>query len=179
KENVATRRNIGLASSYNAPITKWWSTSLYAIVFNNHFEGIVNGKELEADITSFMANMSQRFTFKKGWAAEITGFYRSRAQEGGLIIADPMGVVSFGASKQILKNKGTLKLNVSDPFWIQRFRGSTQFDNMDVQIKSQWDNRRVGLSFSYRFSKGQNIQQRRRSGSALEEQNRIGGGNQQ
>jgi hypothetical protein len=50
---------------------------------------------------------------------------------------------------------------------------------MDVQIKSQWDNRRVGLSFSYRFSKGQNIQQRRRTGSAVEEQNRIGGGNQQ
>jgi len=38
----------------------------------------------------------------------------------------------------------------------------------------------VGLTFTYRFSKGQNVQpQSRRTSSAQEEQNRVGGGNNQ
>jgi outer membrane receptor protein involved in Fe transport len=179
KDNIAKRRNIGLAVSYNAPINKWWMTSLYFNGFNNHFEGFIGAIPLNVDVTSFMANMSQRFTFPKGWTAEVSGFYRSKSQEGGLIIADPMGVVNFGASKTVLKNKGTIKLNVSDPFYIQKFHGYTRFDDLDVDISSKWDNRRVGLSFSYRFSKGQSVQQRRRAAASQEEQNRVGAGQQQ
>ena len=33
KENVAKRTNIGIAVSYNAPLTKWWTTSFYVNVF--------------------------------------------------------------------------------------------------------------------------------------------------
>jgi outer membrane receptor protein involved in Fe transport len=179
KENVAKRRSIGIATSYNAPINKWWATSLYVNAFNNHFEGFVNNRPLSVDVTSYMANMSQRFTFPKGWTAEVNGFYRSKSQEGGLIVADPMGVVSFGASKTVLKNKGTIKLNVSDPFYIQKFHGYTKFGEIDADIRSNWDNRRVGLSFSYRFSKGQNVTQRQRKTASQDEQNRVGGGQQQ
>jgi hypothetical protein len=179
KENIATRRSLGVALSYNAPLTKWWMTSFYFNGFNNHFEGFVNGLPLSVDVTSMMANMSQRFTFPKGWGAEVSGFYRSKSQEGGLIVAEPMGVLNFGASKTVLKNKGTLKLNVSDPFYLQKFHGYTKFGPIDADIKSQWDNRRVGLSFSYRFSKGQNVQQRRRAAASQDEQNRVGGGGQQ
>jgi hypothetical protein len=179
KENIATRRSVGIAVSYNAPVTKWWMTSLYVNGFNNHFNGFVNGRSLSVDVTSFMANMSQRFTFSKGWGAEVNGFYRSKSQEGGLIVADPMGVLSFGASKTVLKNKGTIKLNVSDPFYLQKFHGYTKFGEIDADISSRWDNRRVGLSFSYRFSKGQKVQQQRRSSASQEEQNRAGAGQQQ
>ena len=90
-----------------------------------------------------------------------------------------MGVVSFGASKQVLKSKGTLKLNVIDPFYIQKFRGVTQFGDIDTQVQSQWDNRRVSFNFTYRFGKMQNNAPRRKAASSQEEQNRVGGGQQQ
>ena len=181
KENIARRRNVGIAFSYNAPVTKWWTTSFFANVFNNKFDGFVNNHPLNVDITSGMANMNNQLRFPKGWGGEVSGFYRMKMQDGGLIVAMPMGVVSFGVSKQVLKSKGTIRLNISDPFYIQKFKGYTKFGEIDADIRSEWDNRRVGLNFSYRFGKMQNgnAAPRRRSGSAQEEQQRVGGGQQQ
>ncbi|MBL7740204.1 MAG: TonB-dependent receptor [Chitinophagaceae bacterium] len=180
KENVAKRTNIGLSINYNRPLTKWWTIGAFANVFNNHFEGFVNNQELEADIATYMINMNHQFKFNKGWGAEVSGFYRSKILASGLIIAEPMGVISFGGSKQVLKGKGSIRLNLTDPFWIQYFRGYTKFGNIDTRITSRWDNRRYTITFTWRFSKGQNQPQtRRRAGSAQDEQNRIGQGGQQ
>lgn len=179
KENIATRRNIGVAVSYNASVTKWWSTSVYGNLFNTHFEGVVNNAPLDASITSFMGNTSQQFRFAKTWTAEVNGFFRTPMQEGGIIISKPMGVVSFGFGKQIIKGKGTLRLNISDPFRFQQFKGDIKFDNINMQMRSLNDVRRVGLNFSYRFAKGQNVQQQKKKASASQdEQNRVGGGQQ-
>ncbi|RYZ00735.1 MAG: TonB-dependent receptor [Chitinophagaceae bacterium] len=179
KENIASRRNIGIAVSLNMSVKKWWFTSVYVNAYNNQFNGIVNGKPLDVEMTSWMANTSQQFRFNKGWSTEVSGFYRSTTQDAGIIVARPMGVVSFGVSKTILKNMGTIKLSISDPFYIQKFSGYTKFDNINADIRSAWDNRRVGISFNWRFSKGESApQQKRRSSSAQDEQNRVGGGQQ-
>ncbi|TDH20669.1 TonB-dependent receptor [Segetibacter sp. 3557_3] len=177
KENVAKRRTLGLAVSYNAPVTKWWTTSVFVNVNNNHYQGLVNNLPLDVSLTSLMANSSQQFRFAKTWTAEVTGFYRTRSQETGMFLIEPMGVVSFGFGKQLLKNKASLKLSVTDPFYIQRTTVIIDYGNIDAVVYNRWDNRRVGLTFTYRFSKGENIQQRRKSSSAQEEQNRVGGSN--
>jgi hypothetical protein len=180
KENVAKRQTLGLSVSYNAPVTKWWTTSVYMNVNNSHYEGIVNNRQLDVTLTSFMGNTSQQFRFAKTWSAEVNGFYRTSAQETGMFLIRPMGVVSFGFGKQILNNKASLKLNVYDPFYIQKARVIIYYGNIDAEVMNRWDNRRVGLNFTYRFSKGQNTQsQNRRTSSAQEEQNRVGGGNGQ
>ncbi len=178
KENVAKRQTLGLSVSYNAPITKWWTTSIFLNVNNSHYEGIVNMAPLDVSLTSFMGNASQQFKFAKTWSAEVNGFYRTSAQETGLFLIRPMGVVSFGFGKQIFQNKGSLKLNIYDPFYIQQARVVIKHENIDAYVINRWDNRRVGINFTYRFSKGQNVQQRRRSSSAQEEQNRVGGNGQ-
>ena len=179
KENIASRMNVGLSVNYNKQLKKWWTASVFVNTFNNHFEGIVNNKPLSVDVTTFMFNANNQLKFNKGWGAEVSGFYRTKILASGIIVARPMGVISFGVSKQILKTKGTLRLNISDPFYIQKFRGYTLFDNIDARIRSRWDNRRLGLTFSYRFSKGQNVQASRRNNASQEEQNRVGGGGQQ
>jgi hypothetical protein len=180
KENIAASRNIGLAVSVNLQLKKWWFLNAYVNGYNNHFSGIVNNEPLDVSMTAWMANMSNQFRLNKGWTLEMNGFYRSTTQDAGIIVARPMGVVSFGVSKSILKNMGTIKLNLNDPFYIQKFRGYTKFHDIDMDIKSQWDNRRVGISFNWRFSKGQSApQQRKRTSSAQDEQNRVGGGSPQ
>ncbi len=180
KENIAKRRNIGLSISYNKPVTKYWTVSLFTNAFNNRFEGMVNNKYLQAELSTVMLNMSNQFKFKKGWSAEISGWFRTQSLESGLILAEPMGMFSLGGSKQVLKNKGTIRLNIRDPFWLQKFRGKTQFDNIDVRIQSKWDNRQVSLGFTYRFGKNQNNvpQSRRKTSGSQEEQNRVGANSQ-
>lgn len=180
KENVAKRQTLGLSVSYNAPVTKWWTSSVFLNVNNSHYEGLVNNSYLDVSLTSFMGNASQQFRFAKTWSAEVNGFYRTSAQETGMFLIRPMGVVSFGLGKQLMQNKASLKLNIYDPFYIQQARVIIDYENIDAVVNNKWDNRRVGLTFTYRFSKGQNSQpQRRRASSAQEEQNRVGGGNGQ
>ena len=85
-----------------------------------------------------------------------------------------MGVFSFGGGKQILKGKGSVRVNIRDPFWIQKFRGYTELDPFAAQIRSKWDNRRCIVTFNYRF--GKNLQQantRRRNAASQDEQNRV------
>lgn len=174
KENVATLRNMGLAISYNAPITKWWTTSLYGNLYNNRYKGLINNKMLQQDVTAYSFNMNQQFRFAKTWGAELSGWYNSRNLITSMFVLDQMYMMSFGASKQILKTKGSIKLSVIDPFRWQKVRVTAEHGDIDVLVNNRWDNRRVGLTFTYRFSKGENVQQSRRNGGAQEEANRIG-----
>jgi outer membrane receptor protein involved in Fe transport len=175
--NIATQRQIGLAVNSSNQITKWWTSNVYANVSNNHFEGMVNNNFVSLDATMFMINGSQQFKFAKTWGAELSGFYRTGGVEGVLLFK-PMGMVSMGVSKQVLKNKGSVKLNVRDIFFTQRFSASSKYGNVDVAFQNQNDSRVVSLSFSYRFSKGKvNGGPKRRTGGADEESNRVGTGN--
>ena len=171
--NIANQQQIGLSVSAGFPINKWWTTNIYLYGFYNEFEGPINGNQVKLSAPSFMGNMQNIFKFKKGWGAELSAFYRSPTQEG-VISARSMGQISFAGSKTIMKGKGSLRLNVRDPFDLQMFRGSSQYGNVDVTINNQWDNRTVYASFTYRFGKPMQGQQpRRKNGGASEEQNRI------
>lgn len=174
-ENVAKFRNIGISVTAPVPVTKWWNMNLFTNVYNNNYDFYINGKRLEVSFTSFMVNMTQSFTFKNGFTAEVSGFYRAKGVDQ-LTINDPMYVISFGAQKQIMKGKGTLRLNLRDPFWIQRYGGVTQYESVDTRIRNRWDNRQVTITFTYRFGKTtQQNQNRRRNSASQEEQNRVGG----
>lgn len=182
-DNVARFKNIGLA--INAPFTvvKNWNVNLFVNVFNNRYEGVYfnsfTGKNDPIDIsyTSALVNVSNTFSFKKGWSGEVSGFYRGKTIEQ-LTIADPMYFMNLGVQKTVIKGKGTLRLNVRDPFHWQQFKGRTLYSDIDVKIFNRWDNRNITATFSYRFGKTSIAQARKRNTGASEEQNRAGGAQQ-
>lgn len=175
--NIASQKQVGLAVNASNQVTKWWTSNIYANISYNHYEGIVNNNFVSLDATTYMINGSQQFKFAKTWGAELSGFYRSGGVDG-VIVFKPMGMLSAGISKQVLKNKGSVKLNVRDIFFTQRFSASSQYGNVDAAFQNQNDSRVISLSFSYRFSKGKmNGGPKRRTGGADEELNRVGTGN--
>lgn len=177
-DNVAKFRNIGIAITAPVPVTKWWTSNIFVNVFNNHYEGVYENKPLDLAYTSFMINVTQTFTVKPGFTLEMTGFYRAKGVNQ-LNIDEPMYVVSFGGQKQVLKGKGTVRLNLRDPFWIQRYKGKTEYDIVDSRVQNKWDNRQVTATFTYRFGKnGQQNSPRRRNSASQDEQNRVGQGGQ-
>ena len=95
------------------------------------------------------------------------------------ILAEPMGMFSFGGGKKIIKGKGSVKLSIRDPFYLAHFKGSTDLQQGLTQITSYWDNRRAIITFTYRFGNN-NGPQMHHSNAAEDEQNRIktGGGQQ-
>ncbi|HSK13086.1 MAG TPA: TonB-dependent receptor [Phnomibacter sp.] len=171
--NIAKQQQIGLAISAGFPVTKWWTANVFLNGFYNEFEGPINGNHVELSAPGFMGNMQNMLKFNKGWGAEVSAFYRSRTQEG-VFTSQSMGQISFAGSKNVMKGKGTIRLNVRDPFDLQMFRGSSRYGNVDVRIRNQWDNRTVYASFTYRFGKPiQGPQARRKNSGASDEQNRV------
>jgi outer membrane receptor protein involved in Fe transport len=179
KENIASNKNIGLSVNYNKKLTKWWSINLFGNVFNNHYKGVIDNENIDVSVTAFNGNFSNQFTFNKGWTAELSGFYNSENLISSAILAEGRGMFSLGGGKQILKTKGTIKINVRDPLYIMRFNGTTDLNKGVTQIHTAWDNRRLIFTFTYRFGKTSGQQPRRRSSGADDEQNRVNRGGQQ
>ena len=179
-DNVARLKNIGVA--VNTPFTpvKGWSVNLFVNVFNNRYEGVYynsytnKNDPIDISYTSALVNVSNNFSFKKGWSAELSGWYRGKTIEQ-LTIAEPMYFMTLGAQKLVMKGKGTVRLNIRDPFHWQQFKGRTLYSDIDVKIFNRWDNRNITATFSYRFGKSSVAQARRRTSGVTEEQNRAGG----
>jgi hypothetical protein len=176
--NIAGMRQYGIAVSANSPITKWWTNSIYVNVFNNRFTGLVDGTPIAVEATTVALNGSQQFKFSKTWSGEVSGFYRSPGIEG-VVALRSMGMLSLGVSKQILKNQGTLRLNIRDILYTQQTSATAQYGNVDARFQETRDSRVVNLGFTYRFSKGKmnGGSKKRTNGSAGDEQSRVGGGN--
>jgi hypothetical protein len=175
KQNLATSRNIGASITITKPVTKFWTLTFFTNVYNNYFKGEINGAPVDVDFTAFSSNLNNQFKFSKGWSGELSGFFRSKGIESGILKTQAMGSFSFGAAKQIMKTKGTLRLSVRDPFLTQRFKGSSDFNNTSFNLRSLNDSRQVSVAFAYRFGKNQNnVPQRKRTSASQDEQNRVG-----
>ena len=89
----------------------------------------------------------------------------------------PMGQMNIGLAKNnLLKWKPSLRLNARDPFSWMRFRGLTQYGNVDISIRNRFDSRQYGVNFTYRFGKQLGQQSRRRNSATEDEQRRVGAG---
>lgn len=172
RENLATRQNYGVSVNIPAPIKKWWFLNINSGYNVNRFEGRYLNTDLILNVPQFSANVQNRFTLPKDVSAEISGFYISQIQQG-LILSEPMYGVNLGISKQMLDRRLTLRLNAQDIFFTQKFRGYQKYENLDIKILGFNDSRQVRFTASYRFGNQKVQGERRRSGGASDEQNRI------
>ena len=64
-------------------------------------------------------------------------------------------------SKDILKEKASISLNVSDLFNSMKRRSTTRTDNIESYSEFQWRQRQIMLTFQYRFNQQKNQRQQR------------------
>ena len=178
-DNVAKMKNMGIGITAPFKPAKWWNMNVFVNVFNNHYTGVYynsfkkSNDPIDIQYTSFLVNMSNNLTFKNGWGAELSGFYRGKGVDG-LTVSEPMYFMTIGGQKTVLKGKGTIRANFRDPFHWQKFSGYTRYSDIDVRVRNRWTNRNINVTFSYRFGKNTVQQARRRSTGANEEESRAG-----
>jgi hypothetical protein len=171
--NIGRMTNAGISMNVQKSVTKWWTSMIYSNYNYRKFNGLVNNEMVEVEAGNFVTNINNQFKFSKGWSAEISGWYRTKGIEGQIII-EPMGACNVGIGKQVLKNKGTLKLNVRDIFYTQVAKGQINFESTEASFQNYRDSRVVNVTFSYRFGKPMNGgNSQRKKGGANEEQNRV------
>ena len=174
KANIAKQRQYGIAINMGGQIKKWWSGNVYANVYNNLFEGIVNGDQINISATSGQFNVSNQFKFGKTWGAELSGFYRTGGVDGVFRIKG-FGMMNMGISKQVLKGKGSVRFNIRDVLYSQKIKGDIKYSNIDASFQQVRDSRQVSLGFTYRFNKGKvnGGGQKSKTGGASDERNRV------
>jgi iron complex outermembrane recepter protein len=173
KLNIANRQQFGISVSASVPVKKWWTSNIWANVYNNRYKGIVNGDAISIGGTTFQSNISNQFKFNKGWGAELSGFYTSPLVEGVFKIKG-FGQMDVNISKQIFKGKGTLKLSGRDILRTNKINGVSRFSNIDAAFQQRRDSRQIAVGFTWRFNKGKlKASGGRREGGASDEQNRV------
>ncbi|HET6769703.1 MAG TPA: TonB-dependent receptor [Chitinophagaceae bacterium] len=173
KDNIAKQRQYGISVSANKQVTKWWSGNLWANLYNNLFEGNVNGDDIKVGATTFQGNISNQFKFAKTWNAELSGYFNSGGVDGVFKIKS-FGLINMGISKQVFKGKGTFRLSGRDVFRTQKIKGDIKYSNIDAAFQQRRDSRQVALGFTYRFAKGKvGNGPKRKTGGASEESSRV------
>jgi len=171
--NVGTVNNFGASETINVKPKKWWTLQFSAFFNHKEFRGF-NGNNYSSRINQLTLNMNNQFGFGKGYTAELSGFYTTKARNDIQELLYPTGQASMGISKSVLRKKGTVKLSFRDLFYTNAMEGLTSFPNATEYFKIKRDSRVVALSFTYRFGKTYKIT--RHQNTPTEEEERVQNG---
>jgi len=181
EENVTVQIPVNLRSSdyyglsISAPfrIRPWWNMINNVNAFYEKFNGTLGTTQLNKGKPAVDARTDNTFTLKKGWAAELNGRFNSGGQYG-FMVSEPQWGLSAGVQKTVLKNKGTVRFNITDIFWSNNPRAVITYDNYIEKWKAKRETRVATLSFTYRFGNNKVQAARRRTTASEEERQRAG-----
>jgi hypothetical protein len=124
---------------------------------------------------TFYAQNSLKFGKTKTWTAELTGFYVAPSIQQGAFRSNALWNVDGGISKQLWKNKATIKASYSDIFHSFHFTGKQEFAGQLSKVNVRWESQQFKLNFVYRFGSAQVKAARNRNSGAEEETKRTQG----
>jgi hypothetical protein len=149
--NLSSQDRYGFEFTTNYTPFKWWKLTNSFNFFKFATKGDYEGISFDAENLSWFTRLVSRINLPGKIDWQTTGFYRGRS-EGAQSIRKGMLSVNLAFSKDVLKENGTISLNVSDLF-NSRKRQSTSFSpTTETYGEFQWRQRQVLLNFTYRFN---------------------------
>jgi iron complex outermembrane recepter protein len=170
--NIGSQYSYGISVNGSKQIKKWWTLQLYTEAMHNSFKSVLYGQNLDNNGTYWYFGPTNQFVIDKTWTAELAGTYQTSVASGQFVIV-PVWSVRAGASKKIMKGKGTVKMNISDIFYSNLPGGDIKaIANSTANWNSYLDTRVFTISLGYRFSKGKGLAARN-TGSSDAEKSRV------
>lgn len=153
--------NLRLFIPFN--IKNWMNSNFSGNVYWNKYESPLQGGNLVNDYASWDIRLHNTFVLgKKGWSAELNGFYQAK-NAWGLFVIKQLAQVTAGIQKVSKNKNSTFKLAVSDIFYTNRIAVIVKYQNMDFFTNRNWDSRVATLSFTHRFGKNTVARARQRN----------------
>ncbi len=170
--NLTSSDYIGATVALPVRINKWWNMINNADIYYQKFNGDFSGTVLNSGKPTADIRTNNTFTFKKGWTAELNASLNTGEQYGFMVL-DPQWGLSTGVQKTILKNKGTLRFNITDIFWTNLPKAVITYTNYVEKWHAYRESRVANLTFSYRFGNNKVQAARRRTTASEEERQRA------
>ena len=166
--NLATQYRFGFEFNLNYSPFKWWRLNGNFNFFSNETKGDYTytnfvGEEVVQNLDNTAISWTTRITskitlpFKIDWQANANYNAPQTTAQG-----KQLGILSanLAFSKDILKDKATIALNVSDLFNSRKRITETNLPSVSSYSEMQWRERQINLSFTYRFNKQKNDRER-------------------
>jgi len=160
-QNIADNQSVGLDLFGSIKLFKIWTIRGGGSIYTYDAQGQINGQDVSNTGLILRLNGSSTLTLPRDFQAEFFGFYRSpRISLQGTQTS--FYIYNFGFKKLIWNKKGSLGVNVIQPFqrdmvFDNDFTGAgfTQFTSFSLPFRS------YNANFSYRFGKAKRTRQRR------------------
>ena len=171
--NLKSSDYYGLTMSAPLRVNKHWNMIHNANIYYNKFNGQLGGTTLNNGKPAFDYRLNNTFTLDKGWVLELNGNLTTGGQYGFMVL-DPQWGIAAGVQKSVLKNKGTIRFNVTDIFWTNLPKAVITYTNYVEKWHAYRETRVANLVFTYRFGKNTVQAARRRTTGSEEERQRAG-----
>ncbi len=163
-QNIASEDRYGIEFSFNYNPFKWWKLNSNF----NFFRSTLDGKNIipNSENNSWFTRLNSRVKLPAKIDWQTTFNYRG-PQENFQRKNKGIATINLAFSKDILKDKGTLSLNVSDLFNSRKRISDTYIDGVTQSYSEfQWRERQIRLNFTYRLNqkKKRNPSQREDNG---------------
>lgn len=171
QRNLATQDIYSLNIAYPFSVTKWWSiyanVNLYHTRYNAVFE---ENKVIKLNATVFNIFQQQTFRLKKGWTAELSGFFNSPSIWGGTYKTNAIWNLDAGIQKRFWQDNGTIRVSVTDIFYTMPWTGISDFGGLYIAAAGNYESRQLKVNFTWRFGNKQ-VKEARNRKSGIDELN--------
>ncbi|TLP77610.1 TonB-dependent receptor domain-containing protein [Maribacter sp. ACAM166] len=167
--NLSTENRYGAEAGIIYNPAKWLRLNSSFNFFKFSSEGFFNGIDYSADNTSWFARFSSKVTLPSKIEWQTNTFYRGQT-ENAQTISKGILSVNLALSKDIMKDNGTISLNVSDLFNSRKRRSFTETEFFTSDSEFQWRVRQITLGFMYRFNEAKKRERGGRSGYGGEDE---------
>jgi hypothetical protein len=173
KKNLATQDIANVTVSY--PF-QYKSYSVFTSISSNYSKykaDFGTGRKVNLNALGFTFFAQNSLKFAKTWTAELSGFYNAPTIYMGTFKGRSVYNADAGLSKQIMKGKATVKAAVTDIFYSQKFRATSDFAGQVMKVTYRSESRQFRINLNYRFGNNGVKPARQRSTGAEEELKRV------
>ncbi|WP_162946258.1 TonB-dependent receptor domain-containing protein [Chitinophaga barathri] len=174
--NMHYFKSFSLQANLPVNVTKWWSMSYSVNGGWRKFQLSHTKYPATGSFWGYTANFSETFRMPAGFSVELSGWYNGPAYDGSKK-ADGFGMVNGGIKKEFTKNRGSLRLSVTDIFKTLRitsYFGTVTEEALDLSSKVTFSTesgiaRIVKLTYSRSFG-STGLKGRRADGAGSKEE---------
>lgn len=162
-ENLRSENAVGLEFACTYAPKKWWKLDGNFNLFHAVIDGSNLESEYRAETNSWFARATSKFLLPKNLDFQVRGNYEApqKTVQGS---RKALYYLDLAGSKDVLRNKGTLTLSVSDLFNTRKMRNVTEADNFRTEGTFQWRRRQVNLTFNYRINQNKQAGRKKAEG---------------
>ena len=135
---------------------EWWKMDLNVNLFYAKIDGSNILDSYKVDTYSWFARYSSRFSFPHALEIQVRANYEAR-QKTAQGVRKSVYYADLSASKDVMKGRGTLILNVMDVFNTRRNRYISEGPGFYTVGDSQRTIRQINLTLNYRIKQSKQV----------------------